>query len=53
VHIFRGARVELESLDPSVPLECYADGERVGPLPATMEAAPDALRVRVPSSGTN
>ena len=30
---FRGARVELESLDASVPMEVYADGERVGPLP--------------------
>ena len=26
-------RVELESLDPSVPMDVYADGERVGPLP--------------------
>jgi diacylglycerol kinase (ATP) len=49
VHIFRGARVELESLDPSVPMDIYADGERVGPLPATMEAVREALRVRVPT----
>ena len=41
-------RVELASLDPSVPMDVYADGERVGPLPATMEAVPDALTVRVP-----
>ena len=40
VSTFRGARVELESLDPSVPMDVYADGERVGPLPATMEAVP-------------
>ena len=40
--------VELESLDASVPMEVYADGERVGPLPATMEAVRDALNVRVP-----
>jgi diacylglycerol kinase (ATP) len=50
VHIFRGARVELASLDESVPLEVYADGERVGPLPGTMEAVRAALRVRVPSA---
>ena len=42
-------RVELESLDPSVPMDVYADGERVGPLPATMEAVRDALeRARCP-----
>lgn len=48
VHIFRGTRIELESLDDSVPMEIYADGERVGPLPGVMEAIPDALNVRVP-----
>jgi diacylglycerol kinase family enzyme len=29
-------------------MDVYADGERVGALPATMEAVPDALTVRVP-----
>jgi diacylglycerol kinase (ATP) len=48
IAIFRGKRVELESLDPSVPMDVYADGELVGPLPATMEAVRTALRVRVP-----
>ena len=48
VQTFRGARVELASLDPSLPMEVYADGERVGPLPGTMEAVRDALTVRVP-----
>jgi diacylglycerol kinase (ATP) len=48
VHTFRGETVELESLDPSVPMEVYADGERVGPLPGRMEAVRDALTVRVP-----
>ena len=44
-----GARsVHLESLDASIPMEVYADGERVGPLPGTMEAVRDALNVRVP-----
>ncbi len=48
VQTFRGKLIELASLDPSVPMEVYADGERVGPLPGTMEAVPDALNVRVP-----
>jgi diacylglycerol kinase (ATP) len=48
VSIFRGTRIELASLDPSVPMDVYADGERVGPLPATMEAVRAALTVRVP-----
>jgi diacylglycerol kinase (ATP) len=48
VSTFRGARAELESHEPSVPMDVYADGERVGPLPATMEAVRDALKVRVP-----
>jgi len=48
VHIFRGERVELASLEPSVPMDVYADGERIGPLPAMMEAVRRALRVRVP-----
>ena len=46
---FRGEHIELASLDTSTPMDVYADGERVGPLPATMEAVPDALTVRVPS----
>jgi diacylglycerol kinase (ATP) len=48
VHTFRGEHVELRSLDPSIPMEVYADGERVGPLPGRMEAVRDALSVRVP-----
>lgn len=48
VTTLRGARVELESLDASIPMEVYADGELVGPLPGTMEAVRDALNVRVP-----
>ncbi len=46
---FRGEHIELVSLDASTPMDVYADGERVGPLPASMEAVPDALTVRVPS----
>ncbi len=49
VHTFRGARVELESLETSKPMDVYADGERVGPLPGTMEAVRDALTARVPA----
>jgi diacylglycerol kinase (ATP) len=49
VRTFRGQHVTIESRDPSVPMDVYADGERVGPLPATMEARPAALTVRVPS----
>ena len=48
VSTFRATRVELESLDTAVPMDVYADGERVGPLPATMEAVRGALTVRVP-----
>jgi diacylglycerol kinase (ATP) len=48
VTTLRGARVQLESLDASIPMEVYADGERVGPLPGTMEAVRDALTARVP-----
>jgi diacylglycerol kinase (ATP) len=50
VHVWRGANVIVESLDEHVPIEVFADGERVGPLPATMRAAPNALTVRVPSA---
>ncbi len=48
VHTWRGRVVAIESLDPSVPIEVYADGDRVGPLPATMECVAEALTVRVP-----
>ncbi len=48
VTALRGKVVQLESLDASIPMEVYADGERVGPLPGTMEAVRDALTVRVP-----
>ena len=48
VQTFRAERAELESLDSSVPMDMYADGECIGPLPATMEAVRGALTVRVP-----
>lgn len=48
VDIRRGKHFHIESLDPAVPIELYADGERIGPLPATVEVRPGALTVRVP-----
>jgi diacylglycerol kinase (ATP) len=48
VQTFRGASVRVESLDSSRPMDVYADGERVGPLPADMEAVSRALITRVP-----
>jgi diacylglycerol kinase (ATP) len=48
VQTFRGEHIELASLDDRAPMDVYADGERVGPLPAAMDAVPDALTVRVP-----
>jgi len=48
---FRGATVVVESLEPpdaARPAEVWADGERVGPLPATMTVVANALTVRVP-----
>jgi diacylglycerol kinase family enzyme len=44
----RGREVVIESLDASVPIELYGSGERIGPLPARLEAVPGALRVMVP-----
>jgi diacylglycerol kinase (ATP) len=49
VSTYRGAHITVEALG-SKPMEVWADGERVGPLPATMEPRPNALRVRVPQS---
>jgi diacylglycerol kinase (ATP) len=48
VHTWRGAAIELRSASPDPTLECWASGERVGPLPATLTAVPAALRVLVP-----
>jgi diacylglycerol kinase (ATP) len=46
---FRGKHVELVPLDADAQMDVYADGERVGPMPAVMEAVPNALTVRVPA----
>jgi diacylglycerol kinase (ATP) len=50
VDMYRGKVVELTSLDASVPLELYGAGERIGPLPARMEAVPGALQAVVPDT---
>lgn len=44
----RGRLVELAGAPGSGPLELWASGDRVGPLPARVEAIPGALRVLVP-----
>jgi diacylglycerol kinase (ATP) len=48
----RGAHVTIESLDPAHPLELWASGERVGPLPAELTTERDALRVMIPRSAS-
>jgi diacylglycerol kinase (ATP) len=45
----RCTRIRIESLDPGVPIEVYASGERVGPLPVEVEVVPRAVRVMVPA----
>jgi diacylglycerol kinase (ATP) len=50
VDMYRGKVVELASLDHSVPIELYGAGERIGPLPARMEAVSSALQVIVPDT---
>ncbi len=48
VHTMRGASVAVEPRGGDVPLELWAAGERIGPLPASVEVWPAALRVAVP-----
>ncbi|HEX5587472.1 MAG TPA: YegS/Rv2252/BmrU family lipid kinase [Acidimicrobiia bacterium] len=51
VVMLRGRNVSIEAIDEpassSEPLELWASGERVGPLPARVAAVPGALRVVV------
>jgi diacylglycerol kinase (ATP) len=49
VTCLRSTTVTVESLEPGSGMEIYASGERVGPLPARVEAVPAALRVLVPA----
>jgi diacylglycerol kinase family enzyme len=46
--VYRGKTVTVSSRDGDAPMDVYADGERVGPLPAVMEARANALTVRTP-----
>jgi diacylglycerol kinase (ATP) len=50
VDMYRAKLVELASLDHSLPIELYGAGERIGPLPARMEAVPGAVQVVVPDT---
>jgi diacylglycerol kinase (ATP) len=48
VSVRRGKRVTIEMPEAVDAPEVWASGERVGPLPAHLEAAPAALRVVIP-----
>jgi diacylglycerol kinase (ATP) len=47
VHELSGRRITLDAPDQIA----YADGERVGPLPVTVQVHPGALRALVPATG--
>jgi diacylglycerol kinase (ATP) len=47
VTMLRGKRVAIEAPDAKPSPELWASGERVGPVPATLEAVPGALQVVV------
>jgi YegS/Rv2252/BmrU family lipid kinase len=46
IHETRGRRI---TIDADVALNVYADGELIGPLPATIETIPSAVKVLVPT----
>jgi diacylglycerol kinase (ATP) len=48
VRTARGRVVDVGVLGDATPLEIWASGERVGPLPARVEAIAGAVRVLVP-----
>jgi len=48
VRMLRGREIEIAA---DRPFQVYADGERVGSLPATFTVMPGALRVVVPAAG--
>ena len=50
VHVHRARKVVIESGDGIV---AYADGERVGPLPVTVEVAPGVLHVIAPAASAS
>jgi diacylglycerol kinase (ATP) len=49
IDTWRGRVVELDVVGDVAGSELWASGERVGPLPARLEAIPGALRVLVPA----
>jgi diacylglycerol kinase (ATP) len=51
VEMLRGRLVTFDA-PGARRLEVWASGERVGPLPATIEAVPGAVRVRAPATTT-
>ena len=50
VTCLRSTTITVESLELDSAMEIYASGERVGPLPARLEAVPAALRVLAPAA---
>lgn len=48
VSIRQGKEITVEPIGSDLPLEVWADGERVGRLPETMTVVPGALTARVP-----
>ena len=50
VRSWRGAEVTVEALDADAPVELWASGEHVGPLPARLEPVAGAVAVMVPAT---
>ena len=48
VTLLRGRQIEISTPDDDRPMDLWASGERVGPLPGRLEAIPAALEVVVP-----
>jgi diacylglycerol kinase (ATP) len=46
---FRGTAITIESPGAPAPMDLWASGERIGPLPADLRALPGALRVLAPA----
>jgi diacylglycerol kinase (ATP) len=52
VTMLRGATVNVAALDAGAATDLWASGEHVGPLPARVEAVPNALAVMAPRGVT-
>jgi hypothetical protein len=50
VRTWRGRRIAVEAVGAEAPVDLWASGEHVGPLPARLEPAPGALAVVVPAT---